>query len=363
MDIISRNHLRLLKSGVFGIMEPLEPMSNFKWLKLIQLSIVQECMGLTYDGMLKYVNSQQLVLASKVDEEWKAVIKNTEDKSAKMNECIAEMFQIFSKEPKLYYPVLIAGQGMSLLYPNPQHYYSSHISWYIPTEEKAREADAWAKREAEIISDLDPNKLRYQFMNVIVENNHFAEELMDRKLNKDLQIMVTREKSYYKPNYIDISATKVEILPPSINLLVLILRLMQHILEEDVKPQMIIDLGMFLRKIGDQVDYVKIERWLNELKMQTMANLEATLLIKLFDFTEDEMPFMTERLDDDTEQLIENIFSPEYNEPTDDFSLGKKTKKSFKHLYRSATRMKYHPREITGSYISKIQRLFSRIEE
>lgn len=297
MDIISRNHLRLLKSGVFGIMEPLEPMSNFKWLKLIQFSVLQECQGLTYDGMLKYVNSRQMTLATKVSEMWTEVIDETEKKALKMNTCIAEMYKIFSKEPKLFYPVLLKGQGLALLYPNPQHYYSSHIDWYIPTEEKAREADAWAKREAEIVSDLDPNNLQYKFMDVIVENNHFVQELMDRKLNKDLQTLVTREKSYYKPNYIEINATKIEILPPSINLLVLILRLMQHILEEDVKPQMIIDLGMFLRKLGDKVDYLKIERWLSELKMQTMANLEATLLIKLFDFTEDEIPFMTEQLE------------------------------------------------------------------
>ena len=363
MDIIARNHLRLLKSGAFGIMEPLEPMSNFKWIKLIHLSTIQECMGLTYDGMQKYVNSQQITLASKVSKEWAEVISDTENAVTKMNECIAEMYQIFSKEPKLYYPVLIAGQSMALLYPTPQHYFSSHIDWYIPTEEKAREADAWAKRETEIIADTDPDKLRYRYRNVVVENNHFAQELMDRKLNKSLQTLVRREMSYYKPNYIEVDAIKVEILPPSINLLVLILRLMQHILEEDVKPQMIIDLGMFLRKIGDKVDYVKIDRWLSELKMQTMANLEATLLILLFNFDEDEMPFMTERLDEDAEKLIENIFSAEYNEPIDDFSIGKRTKKSMKHLYRSAVRMKYHPREITGSYVSKIKKIFSRIEE
>ena len=363
MDIITRNYLRLLKCGVFGIMEPLEPMSNFKWLKLISLSVAQECMGITYDGMVRYVNARQMTLASKVHEEWLRVITKTEADAREMNNCIAELYQIFSREPRLYYPVLLRGRGMAQLYSNPSHYYCDHIDWYIPTEEKAREADAWAKREAKIISDIDPNKLKYKFHSVKVENNHFVQELMDRKLNKDLQVLVVREKSYYKPNYIEINSVKVEILPPSINLLMLILHLMTHILEEDVKPQMIIDLGMFLRKLGHLVDYIKIERWLNELGMQKIANLEGSLLISLFNFTQDEIPFMTEYLEEDVAGLISNIFSNEYMAPTDEFSISKRTKKSFKHLYRSATTFRYHPREIAGSYVMKIARQISRIDE
>ncbi|MDO5447218.1 MAG: nucleotidyltransferase family protein [Prevotellaceae bacterium] len=363
MDIITRNFLRLLKCGVFGIMEQLEPMSNFKWLKLIQLSITQECMGITYDGMVRYVNARQMTLASKVNDEWVSVITKTEADAREMNNSIAELYQIFSREPRLFYPVLLRGRGMAQLYSNPLHYYCDHIDWYIPTEEKAREADAWAKRETKILSDIDPNKLKYKFNEVKVENNHFVQELMDRKLNKDLQVLVTREKSYYKPNYIEVNSVKVEILPPSINLLMLILHLMTHILEEDVKPQMIIDLGMFLRKLGHLVDYIKIERWLNELGMQKIANLEGSLLISLFNFTQDEIPFMTEYLEEDVTGLIANIFSNEYMNPTDEFSISKRTKKNFKHLYRSATTFRYHPREITGSYVSKITRQFSRIEE
>lgn len=363
MDIITRNYLRLLKCGVFGIMEQLEPMSNFKWLKLINLSVTQECMGLTYDGMVRYVNARQMKLATKVKDAWTEVITKTETDSREMNNCIAEMYQIFSREQRLYYPVLLRGRSMATLYNNPSHYYCEHIDWYIPTEEKAREADAWAKREARIISDIDPNKLKYSFRNVKVENNHFVQELMDRKLNKDLQTLVTREKSYYKPNYIEVNSIKVEILPPSINLLMLILHLMTHIFEEDVKPQMILDLGMFLRKLGHLVDYIKIERWLNELGMQKIANLEGSLLMRLFNFTQDELPFLTEYLEEDVEGLVSNIFSNEYMTPTDEYSIGMKTKKSFKHLYRSATTLRYHPREITGGYISKIARQFSRIEE
>lgn len=363
IDIIIRNFIRMLKCGMFGIMEPLEPMSNFKWLKLIQLSKIQECQGFIYDGMVRYTNSHQMTLATKVRDAWTEVIQHTERHAQQMDNVVAEMYQTFSRQPKLYYPVLLRGRAMAILYSNPHHYFCSHIDWYIPTEEKAREADAWAKREAKIITDVNPYKIRYEYHDIMVENNHFVEELMDRKLNKDLQTVIIREKSYYKPTYIEINASKVEILPPSVNLLMLIAHLMQHILTQDVKPQMIADLGIFLRRMGHLVDYVKLERWLNELGMQKMADLEAGLLMNLFAFSADELPFMKENNENDVKGLISNIFSPEYLQPIDQYSIGKKTQQSFKNLYRTATTFKYHPREVTGSYVQKVTRLFSQIEE
>ena len=38
MDIIQRNFMRLLRSGAFGKHEELEPMSEWKWNKIYQLS-------------------------------------------------------------------------------------------------------------------------------------------------------------------------------------------------------------------------------------------------------------------------------------------------------------------------------------
>lgn len=353
----------MLKCGMFGIMEPLEPMSNFKWLKLIELSKTEECQGFIYEGMVKYVNSNGLTFSDKVREVWAQTILDTENHAQRMDNVIADMFQKFSVQPKLYYPVLLRGRAMATLYNNPRHYYCNHIDWYIPTEEKAREADAWASREAQIITDINPNKIRYKYQDILVENNHYVEELMNKELNKALQTTIIREKSYYKPTYIEINQTKIEVLPPSANILMLIAHLMQHILIQDVKPQMIADLGIFLRKLGHLVDYVKLERWLNELGMQKMADLEAGLLMELFAFTPDELPFMKDVNKNDVQGLLSNIFSEEYMKPIDEFSFGKKTQQSFKNLYRTATTFKYHPREVTGVYVQKVAKVFKQIEE
>ena len=54
----------------------------------------------------------------------------------------------------------------------------------------------------------------------------------------------------------------------------------------------LIDLGLSLRAIGDRVDYVLIDKWIDHTSMRRMAQLQASILIDLFDFDTDEFPFM-----------------------------------------------------------------------
>ena len=42
MNIIQRNFYRLIRNGLFGHQENIEPMSVFKWNKLFQLAVMHE---------------------------------------------------------------------------------------------------------------------------------------------------------------------------------------------------------------------------------------------------------------------------------------------------------------------------------
>lgn len=55
----------------------------------------------------------------------------------------------------------------------------------------------------------------------------------------------------------------------------------------------IIEMGRFLRKKGDKVDFVKLESWFQKLGVNRMAQLHGSVLISLFGFNIDELPFMT----------------------------------------------------------------------
>ena len=55
-------------------------------------------------------------------------------------------------------------------------------------------------------------------------------------------------------------------------------------------------MGEYLRTRGNKVDFVKLENWLNTLKLSAMAELQGNVLISVFGFEEDEIPFVTKTL-------------------------------------------------------------------
>ena len=52
-------------------------------------------------------------------------------------------------------------------------------------------------------------------------------------------------------------------------------------------------MGEYLRTRGNKVDFVKLENWLNTLQLSAMAELQGNVLISVFGFDEDEIPFVT----------------------------------------------------------------------
>ena len=54
----------------------------------------------------------------------------------------------------------------------------------------------------------------------------------------------------------------------------------------------ILRIGIYLRVDGDKIDFVKLENWLRKLNLTRMAQLEGSILIDIFVFEMDEIPFV-----------------------------------------------------------------------
>ena len=54
----------------------------------------------------------------------------------------------------------------------------------------------------------------------------------------------------------------------------------------------ILRIGIYLREDGDKIDFVKLENWLRKLNLTRMAQLEGSILIDIFGFEMDEIPFV-----------------------------------------------------------------------
>ena len=85
-------------------------------------------------------------------------------------------------------------------------------------------------------------------------------------LNRQLQNILDDEQS-------DLNTRKM---------LIQIIRIARHILNEGLPLKLLIDLGQMMKEKESIVEYTTLVEWLKKLRFQQMAQLEGALLIELF---------------------------------------------------------------------------------
>lgn len=88
----------------------------------------------------------------------------------------------------------------------------------------------------------------------------------------------------------------------ALELLQLIIYNQHAMLNRGMSMRGIIRLGQYLRTQGQRVDFVKLDDWLKALRLQAMAQLEGSVLMEVFGFEQDEIPFVGE-LDSNARRL------------------------------------------------------------
>lgn len=265
MDIIKRNFFRLLRSGALNEFITLEPMSAFKWKRLVQM-----------------------VMAQKVS--------------------------------------AIALKGIK----NHQH----DIETNIPKE-----------LIEELQNDTDtPQEAPVQL------SNHF--------LNKRLKYIRENE-----PHAMDASMDTVEILN-------IIVRNVGDMLNQGISLSGMIELGRYLRTRGDKVDFVKLEDWLQELHILHIAQLQGSILIAVFEFELDEIPFVHKFAPESLKLTIRTInhtaidTAKEWNFKQSKSGFMKNNSSVLrKNLRRSIRYASYAPIETASNFVNNFIRSLSEIEE
>ena len=78
----------------------------------------------------------------------------------------------------------------------------------------------------------------------------------------------------------------------ALNVLKIIVGNVSSMLNSGTMLSGIIDLGSYLRNKGDRVDFVKLDTWLGRLQLRRMAQLQGSMLMAVFGFEQDELPFV-----------------------------------------------------------------------
>jgi len=369
MDVVQRNFFRLLRSGTFGDKEAVEPMSAWKWRRVYQLSLMHGVPALVWDGIDNHRGDFFMQLTNELTAEWEKTVKEIEDGNTKVNDVVASLFGSFNREQLR--PILLKGQGLATSYHVPSHRTSGDVDIYFPYSPQAHKADQWAKDNGGDIDSSERAKLRYRWRDIDIDHHRTPLQLTNWLLNRRLQSIINKEIRCCDSAYTTISGTRIEVMPPTLNLLLIITRIARYIINEGISLKQMIDLGVFLRTQGDKVDYVKLQGWIRQLSLRRMARIESSILIKLFHFDDDEMQFVDGTTEEETVMVEADILQLNGTHSEDwYFTQGKnifvRTSNSSAmmwHIRHNARYFKYYPKEAFTNFFASFAHSLSHIEE
>ena len=183
-----------------------------------------------------------------------------------------------------------------------------------------------------------------------------ADHLTNPLLNKKLQTILDDEKT-------DIATRQ---------LLLIIIHIARHILNEGVPVYNLVELGKYMSEEGHRVDYLTLNQWLKMLGFTPMAQLEGALLIHMFGFSKEEVPFLMGKTDKRVERVAQelteftNTHSEEFYFSQDSDSVFVHTSNSsaiLSHIKRSAQYFRYLPSETLTNFFASFAHSLSHIEE
>lgn len=193
-------------------------------------------------------------------------------------------------------------------------------------------------------------------------NNDDAETDLPRLSN----VLLNRWLDKIRDNEIHAIDTSTE----SLQLLDLVVLNCHYILTYGISLRHLLQLGQYLRTQGNRVDFVKFDGWLQKLRLQRMAQFEGNLIVELFQFEQDEIPFI-QSSDPNASvyaaKLLKNMTFSDTAESL--FKQGKSgliqgnTMATFRTIFRCMRFFPYSPIESVSNMIGRFVANLSEIEE
>lgn len=168
----------------------------------------------------------------------------------------------------------------------------------------------------------------------------------------------------------DIIFNEIHSIDTSTNSLMFLNKLIYNVnifLNKGIDIREFVKLGLYLRTNGDKIDFIKIEKWIADLKMGKIINMICSYLVSISNFESTEIPFLYKYNKKSYKSILlhlnkaSNVIKRAVN------SEKKENKVTIGLLYSSnktvLRQFKYFPIEATSAFISNITKSLSKIEE
>jgi hypothetical protein len=155
-------------------------------------------------------------------------------------------------------------------------------------------------------------------------------------------------------------------------LLLQLIRVMRHILNEGMPIRQLLELGMMLHQHNKQIYFEQLRQWIKKLRLTQMCQLEGECLILFFGFHAEDLPFITPRQSKRTSQIAQELLeftntrSHDWYFSQDDDSIfvhNSNSSAMFSHVRRSSRYFRYYPTESLTNFFASFVHSLSHIEE
>lgn len=156
----------------------------------------------------------------------------------------------------------------------------------------------------------------------------------------------------------------------SLDVLKIIVGTVSTMLNHGIMIKGMLELGRYLRLQGDHVDFVKLDAWLSKLHLVRMAQLQGSMLVAVFKFETDELPFV-HRLEPSAYNLVLRSVNHTASDTAEEWYF-RQSRSGFvtnnsqllrRNLRRSLRYLPYAPIETVSNYINNFARSLQEIEE
>lgn len=369
MNIITRNFYKLLRAGAFGEEEQIEPMSAWKWRRVYQYSLMHGVQVLAYEGIKRCSDQFFMQLPGDLSDIWEKNVLESDQQYNDKKAVIAELYQIFSQQQLR--PILIRGGQLAQFYEQPDMRTFQNIEFFFPYPTQGAKADKWIRDNTPSAGEEDATTFAYEWKGISIEHHHRLHVLTNKLLNHKLQNIIEKEIRESEPTHVLLNGLHIETISPTLTLLVTLLRISHYLLNNGISLKQLADLGVFLRNAGDKVDFVKLQTWIDQLYMKKIAQLSGALLVELFHFTYEEIPFMTAEKEQDTSEVLQDMFKLQsshqsewyFQQGKDIFVHASNSSAMMWHIRHSSKYSSYYPAEGFTNFFASFAHSLTHIEE
>lgn len=236
--------------------QSLFPLSGTSWRRIFDLAKRQTVVGIVYDGLCRLPDS--LMPPEEVLLHWVAEISAIETRNRRTNAALAELYSLFGSHG--LNPVLLKGQGVSLLYGHPLLRACGDIDFYFPTREEHEYATTVIGKQIRTVGRKADGSLYYEWQGIEVEHhsrlldisNPFIQDYLDGKKHE-----WGYEKALLSPE----NVVEVIVPSPQLNLLLLNTHIMKHAMGWGIGLRQLCDMARACYRLHDKVDATAMEEF------------------------------------------------------------------------------------------------------